>query len=275
MRLSRTPSGQSSRRASVSSRGAARRHRSLPPPRSRSTTRPQPRVSTSRAAAARAAARPGFRWPTARPARRHAVGAADPLVAMRSRERNSAARALPVSGSLLDPRSPWKASAVPSARHRVFVAGRSKPWITPPMAKQSAGQRPPVGHVHVDLARRRRPGERSECGDHEKDRSDLIDHNDRPAEISPQAGPEAVAGLGRREMPRDQKQHAPDHLGRPDQPVDLLRGEAPRERSRSGLPRTPASRRAARRCSANRSGVAHTTGLRTTLAQHCRSGGMR
>jgi hypothetical protein len=32
---------------------------------------------------------------------------------------------------------------------------------------ERAGQRPPVGHVHVDDARDRRPGERGERGDHD------------------------------------------------------------------------------------------------------------
>jgi hypothetical protein len=39
--------------------------------------------------------------------------------------------------------------SVPNARHRVLVAGRQKP---PDGDAERADQRPPVGHVHVELA---------------------------------------------------------------------------------------------------------------------------
>jgi hypothetical protein len=94
---------------------------------------------------------------------------------------------------------------------------------------QGAGEGAPVGDVGVHQAAGGGAGEGGERGDHEQDGAELVDDDDPPAEVVRAGAGPAVARLDEAQVAGDQEEDAADHVGRPDQPVDLLDVQAVQE----------------------------------------------
>ena len=86
-------------------------------------------------------------------------------------------------------------------------------------------ERPPVDQSDVDGGRCRRARERSDPGEEEQHRADLVDRDDPPAELVDAHADVAVAHIEQREVSRDEEADAAEDVGQPDPTVGLSRRE--------------------------------------------------